>query len=327
MGSVGWSWLCPSAVRDRPCSFPCEANTANSCKRIREAKPVLVAAFSLQHHEPRRGTSCHPPTLWEVQPRHRSLPCAPGEQRRRAELRVSTLTPFLPLDGSWREDEQQNIHWRETSPSDPPVRPVAQAGEKGQPRESSAGALEQLAATECVCSDENNFPLLVLLTNPTWRPPSPPANNNTRAGWDRIYFQQSCQLHWGLWGSLGSSLLQASKGKCEITHPPEHCQTPPSFLPHHPPWRAPTHPQGHGDGQQGLGQGQGLPWGERCQDHTHKYTQAGVTCTDRVCSSHEKVSLELPVRAADTEIPPYPSPSPLERARAPPDPGIPWVPG
>lgn len=50
---------------------------------------------------------------------------------------------------------------------------------------------------------------------------------SSRAGW-------GCQLHWGLWASLGSSVLQASspasKGKCEITHPPEHGQSPPSFL-------------------------------------------------------------------------------------------------
>lgn len=168
--------------------------------------------------------------------------------------------------------------------------------------------------------------MLVLLTNPTWRPPSPPANNNTRAGWDRIYFQQSCQLHWGLWGSLGSSLLQASKGKCEIIHPPEHCQTSPSFLITHLGGLPPI-PKATGMDSRALARARVCRGGERCQDHTHKYTQAGVTCTDRVCSSHEKVSLKFPVRAADTEIPPYPSPSPLERARAPPDPGIPWVPG
>lgn len=75
----------------------------------------------------------------------------------------------------------------------------AQAGEKGQTRESSAGALEQLAATGGVCSDENNFPVLELLTSATWRPPGLPANNNTRAGWDRICFSRAVSCTGGSW--------------------------------------------------------------------------------------------------------------------------------
>lgn len=96
-----------------------------------------------------------------------------------------------------------SIKERETSPFDLPVKPVTQTGENGWPRESSAGALELLATADRVYSDENNFPSLVLLTDPTWRPPSPSANNNTRVGWGPYLFPielsaglGGCWVHW-----------------------------------------------------------------------------------------------------------------------------------
>lgn len=158
--------------------------------------------------------------------------------------------------------------------------------------------------------------------------PQPACQQQHQAGWDCVCFQPSCQLHWGLLGSLRSSALQApsaSRGNVK-----SHClwSLPgPSFLPHNPPWRLPSIAKASGMDSRGLARVSVFAvGGEMSGSHAQIHT-GGVTQTDQVCSSHEKVSLELPGTPADTEIPLHPSPSALERARAPPDPCIPRVPG
>lgn len=150
----------------------------------------------------------------------------------------------------------------ENSPRERQVLLACQANQ--QPRESSAGALQQLAATGGVCSDENNFPVLELLTSATWRPPGLPANNNSRAGWDRVCSSRAVSCTGGSWPRWAP---QSYPERGNVRSHSLQC-TARALLPSSEPTLEGSHP--HGDGQ--LGQGQCLPWGEmsgsRAQIHT-----------------------------------------------------------
>lgn len=120
-----------------------------------------------------------------------------------------------------------------------------------------------------------------------------------RTAMNPLCFQLSSQLALGAAGFPGLRIERASpalKGRWEITQPPFPFLTTHlgALTPHH------CGTRGHGDGQQGLGQGQHLPQGQgdRTCPNTHGWGIVwvpGPIWRGQVRSSREKVKLELPM--------------------------------
>lgn len=91
-----WCELCPSAVTGEPAQTDTDHSRAKPAQETAANAPTRQSWLQNFHSHP-LGSATPP----------QNLPCVTGEQRR-AVLRVSTLTPFLHWDGSWKEDEQQN---------------------------------------------------------------------------------------------------------------------------------------------------------------------------------------------------------------------------